>query len=115
MNVVIWRIKFCIPSGSSFVWDFVQAGLRVPEGVWIGEQRGRANFLPLELPEGEYEVQLSAAHKLIVLGRADHCVALSTLIKVTPLENRNGVHIELYLRAFYLLKYGLNDFMISDR
>eukprot|EP00397_Hematodinium_sp_SG-2012_P000348 GEMP01000348.1.p1 GENE.GEMP01000348.1~~GEMP01000348.1.p1 ORF type:complete len:2079 (+),score=363.61 GEMP01000348.1:79-6315(+) len=47
-------------TSSSFLLDQVRIGIKVPEGTWIGEQRGRSNNLRVELSAGDYEIVLES-------------------------------------------------------
>ena len=39
--------------GSGLPLDLVRIALQVPEGLWVGEQRGYRNSLEIELPAGQ--------------------------------------------------------------
>eukprot|EP00929_Paragymnodinium_shiwhaense_P103616 TRINITY_DN67243_c0_g1_i1.p1 TRINITY_DN67243_c0_g1~~TRINITY_DN67243_c0_g1_i1.p1 ORF type:complete len:2048 (-),score=333.28 TRINITY_DN67243_c0_g1_i1:102-6245(-) len=45
--------------GSSLPLDLVRIAIQVPEGLWVGEQRGFRNSLSIEMGAGDYKVQIS--------------------------------------------------------
>merc|ERR1740130_1077486 len=47
-----------IEAGSSLPLDLIRISLEVPEGLWVGEQRGMRNSLQIELPPGKYIAHL---------------------------------------------------------
>nr|CEL66274.1 TPA: hypothetical protein BN1204_020920 [Neospora caninum Liverpool] len=51
-----------VESGSNFLLDFIKVGVRVAEGTWIGEQRGRVNFLRLILEPGTHYLKIYNTH-----------------------------------------------------
>eukprot|EP00746_Dinoflagellata_sp_MGD_P074024 gnl/MRDRNA2_/MRDRNA2_29958_c0_seq1.p1 gnl/MRDRNA2_/MRDRNA2_29958_c0~~gnl/MRDRNA2_/MRDRNA2_29958_c0_seq1.p1 ORF type:complete len:1710 (+),score=336.57 gnl/MRDRNA2_/MRDRNA2_29958_c0_seq1:304-5130(+) len=73
-----------IEAGSAFPLDAVRIGLQVPEGLWVGEQRGMRNALQIELPPGKYSVQLSQP---IPVGTSiERCLDFSVFMATTPLN-----------------------------
>lgn len=75
-----------IEVGSSLPLDLVRIGISVPEGIWLGEQRGFRNSLALELPEGEYSVQLSQPKPAPPGISVPRCLDFSVLISASPLR-----------------------------
>eukprot|EP00959_Pyramimonas_sp_CCMP1952_P055348 1157235-Pyramimonas_sp.AAC.1 len=45
--------------------DLVRIALQVPEGLWIGEQRGVRNALEIELPVGKYQASAAQQHGVV--------------------------------------------------
>jgi len=73
-----------IETGSSLPLDLIRIGMEVPEGLWVGEQRGMRNALQLELPPGKYQVQISQPKPAGV--GIPRCVDFSVYIVATPLN-----------------------------
>lgn len=53
-----------LEAGSPSLVEFVRAGVLVPEGLWVGEQRSNMNVLRLELPPGRYIAKFSVPSSL---------------------------------------------------
>jgi len=76
-----------IEAGSALPIDLVRIALQVPEGLWIGEQRGVRNSLELELPPGEYSVQIAQPKPLVVKQLAPRrCLEFSVRISARPVS-----------------------------
>lgn len=74
-----------IEAGSALPLDLIRIALKVPEGLWIGEQRGMRNSLEIELPPGRYTVQL-AQPKPLKATDIKRCLDFSVLISATPVS-----------------------------
>ncbi|KFG61760.1 putative transmembrane protein, partial [Toxoplasma gondii RUB] len=77
--------------GSNFLLDFIKVGVRVAEGTWIGEQRGRVNFLRLILEPGTHYVKIIHAH-------ASNVYAAEPAIK-QAVDTSRCLHVSLKIKT----------------
>lgn len=70
--------------GSSLPLDLIRIALQVPEGLWIGEQRGYRNSLEIELPPGKYTVEISQPKPSHLIEDIKRCQDFSVFIRTTP-------------------------------
>ncbi|CAE8637080.1 unnamed protein product [Polarella glacialis] len=84
INVLVGSILY-IEAGSSMPLDLVRIAISVPEGLWVGEQRGLRNSLEIELPPGTYEIQLGQP-KPSTMDDIKRCLDFSVLIRATPIN-----------------------------
>jgi hypothetical protein len=73
-----------IETGSALPLDLVRISLQVPEGMWIGEQRGTRNSLQIELPPGKYVAHIGNPKPIgLAIKR---CLDFSVFIMATPIN-----------------------------
>ncbi|PFH34477.1 hypothetical protein BESB_065080 [Besnoitia besnoiti] len=80
-----------VEAGSNFLLDFVKVGVRVEEGTWIGEQRGRVNFLRLILDPGVHYLRILNAH-------ANNSYKPEREIK-SAIDNQRCLHFSLKIKV----------------
>jgi len=74
---------------SSYVLDEMRIGIRVPEGLWVGEQRGRVNQLMIELQSGTYQVEISEVAPPKIPGApAERCGLFTAMIEVVSFASK---------------------------
>jgi len=73
-----------LEAGSALPLDLIRISLQVPEGLWIGEQRGMRNSLQIELPPGKYVVFIGQP-KTVGLS-ISRCLDFSVHISATPIN-----------------------------
>merc|ERR1719253_547068 len=76
-----------IEVGTNFALDMLSIGVEVPEGVWVGEQRGRRNSLRIEVPPSTYTIVLKIPEPVEVRN-APRCLDLSILVTTTTIANQ---------------------------
>jgi hypothetical protein len=78
-----------IEAGANFALDMLSIGVEVPEGVWVGEQRGRRNSLRIEVPPATYNVIVKNPEPIEVKNMP-RCLDLSLLVTTTPLNAKDA-------------------------
>lgn len=73
-----------IEAGSTLPLDLVRISLSVPEGLWIGEQRGLRNSLQIEAPPGKYTVNIGQPKPVSVA--VERCLEFSVFVSAKPLN-----------------------------
>ncbi|CAE7587291.1 unnamed protein product, partial [Symbiodinium pilosum] len=75
-----------LEAGSSLPLDLVRIALQVPEGLWVGEQRGLRNSLEIELPAGKYSVEVSQPKPSHLVDDIQRCLDFSVHVRATPVN-----------------------------
>ncbi|CAD7949037.1 unnamed protein product [Amoebophrya sp. A25] len=92
------KVKITQPSllhfeaGTNFLIDHASFAIQIPEGLMQAEQRGSASNLEVELPPGEYTVELQQrpdATAVASLGLQDHCGVFSANLWLVPLSAKS--------------------------
>merc|ERR1719356_1376619 len=75
-----------IEVGSGLPLDLVRIAISVPEGLWVGEQRGLRNSLAIELANGNYYVHISQPKPAPATIKVERCLDFSVYIVARPLN-----------------------------
>jgi len=73
-----------IEAGSALPLDLVRISLEVPEGLWVGEQRGMRNSLQIEVPAGSYTLHIGQPKP--AAGDITRCLDFSIYVRCTALN-----------------------------
>mmetsp|Transcript_16763 Transcript_16763/g.38787 ORF Transcript_16763/g.38787 Transcript_16763/m.38787 type:complete len:1807 (+) Transcript_16763:74-5494(+) len=82
-------IKVSVPSiiyieaGSALPLDLIRISLEVPEGLWVGEQRGMRNSLQIEVPPGTYTLHIGQPKP--AAADINRCLDFSIYVRCTAL------------------------------
>eukprot|EP00931_Biecheleriopsis_adriatica_P047865 TRINITY_DN27623_c0_g1_i1.p1 TRINITY_DN27623_c0_g1~~TRINITY_DN27623_c0_g1_i1.p1 ORF type:complete len:1920 (-),score=347.57 TRINITY_DN27623_c0_g1_i1:48-5807(-) len=75
-----------IEAGSALPLDLVRVALQVPEGLWVGEQRGYRSSLEIEIPPGKYSVEVGQPKPSHLVNDIQRCLDFSLHIRATPVN-----------------------------
>eukprot|EP00913_Durusdinium_trenchii_P003143 g2904.t1 len=72
--------------GSALPLDLVRIALQVPEGLWVGEQRGFRNSLEIELPAGAYTIEINQPKPSHLVDDIKRCLDFSVFVRCMPVN-----------------------------
>eukprot|EP00435_Cladocopium_sp_Y103_P024142 s2098_g5.t3 len=72
--------------GSALPLDLVRIALQVPEGLWVGEQRGFRNSLEIELPAGKYTIEIGQPKPSHLVEDIKRCLDFSVYVRCMPVN-----------------------------
>jgi len=72
--------------GSALPLDLVRIALQVPEGLWVGEQRGFRNSLEIELPAGKYTIEIGQPKVSRLVDDIKRCLDFSVYVRCMPVN-----------------------------
>eukprot|EP00923_Selenidium_pygospionis_P037476 GHVN01065728.1.p1 GENE.GHVN01065728.1~~GHVN01065728.1.p1 ORF type:complete len:1909 (-),score=197.04 GHVN01065728.1:4706-10432(-) len=84
---------FVLEVGTPLVFDTLQVGVKVPEGLWLSEQRGKRSVLRIEVPAGRFDISVapgSSSHtNALQFGSADQCLSFSFSFSSIPINSES--------------------------
>eukprot|EP00434_Breviolum_minutum_P039767 symbB.v1.2.035330.t1/scaffold4729.1/size35696/3 len=75
-----------LEAGSALPLDLVRIALQVPEGLWVGEQRGFRNSLEIELPAGKYTIEIGQPKVSRLVDDIKRCLDFSVYVRCMPVN-----------------------------